>query len=539
MSRLFAAVTVIRSTLASFSFVTGGIALLTLVGSYMTFVFLPELGTTIRVLLAIAVFLLVLFVIGAYSEVRAGVVARQTRYGTNTGLMAAALIGIAIVVNVISANNHQRVDVTAGGQYTLARQTITVLKNLEQPVKVTGFFTADPFSQAVQEQAKNLLAEYRFQSDKVSSQFFDPEEKPGIARQYEVRQDGAMVFESDGQRKMIFGIGEQEFTGAILNVTGTEQLNVYFVVGHGERDINSGESRGYGFVRDGLVADNYQVRSINLASVDKMPDDVALLVLAGPEKPFLASEIQLIDQYLENGGKALILVDPNPLPEATDLLTKWGVVLKDGVVVDEMAFVTPDVTVPVAQGNQYFFGEITDNVAASFFPGAAGLARSIPEDDQDHVFVNALALTTLQSFLETDKESIGFDEAADEPGPFPLALIVRANKPIGRRPVTLPTGAGSNGASAPEPETTRLVVFADSDFATNEFFYSLGNSDLFLNSVNWLTAQEELISIRPKPPQFRRMVITQRAWNFILYSTVAFWPLAVLVAGAYAWWRRR
>lgn len=221
------------------------------------------------------------------------------------------------------------------------------------------------------------------------------------------------------------------------------------------------------------------------------------------------------------------------------MLARWGVVVKNGRVVDQAVFVQPDVTTPAVQGNQYIFSQITKDIAASFFPGAAGMDIAIPDDDKDHVFVSPLAITSFQSYLETNPDSVSFDEADDPLGPLPLVLTVEATKPIGQRPPRSSAQASATGSQEPEVKPTRMVVFADSDFASNEFFYSLGNSDLLLNSINWLTAQEELISIRPKPAEFRRLVIRQRDWNVILYSTVAFWPLIVLLGGVYAWWRRR
>ncbi len=531
-----------RSILGRYSLLLGVAAVAALGLAGLVSVLVPGLGKAVDGLIACAVVLFALYFFGAFAEVRAGVFARQTRYGANAIVMALAFLGILAIVNALAAQNHLRTDVTAGGHYTLSRQTIAVLKDLGQPVKVTGFFNKDPAAQAGQEEANNRLSEYRFQTGMVSFEFIDPDEKPGIARQYEIKDYGALVFEAGSRRKQVFGLSEQDFTGAILNVTGKEQQKIYFVEGHGERAIDASDNQSFSQVRDGLVADNYQVQSINLSTVQAMPPDISVLVVAGPKRPFLNAEIQLLDRYLDDGGKALILLEPNPPPELKRLLAKWGVEVKDGLVVDTQSYVTPDLTVPLARGAQYTLGQITKDLPASFFPGAAGLTANIPDDDRDHVAVTPLATTTAQSFLETDPQRIEFTPGADPTGPFLLGLTVEANKPVGQRPLrsAAPSpGQPSAASTQPQQNPTRLVVFADSDFATNNFFYSLGNSDLLLNSVNWLTAQESLISIRPKPPEFRRLDITRRTWDFILYSAAAIWPLAVLLTGGFVWWRRR
>ncbi len=533
-----------RNFLGLYSLVIGAVAVVATVVAILLLIFFPELQVPARGLVALALVLLLLFVAGAYSEVRTSVLSRQTRYGTNTGVMAFAFLAIAVLVNIVSAQNHHRADLTAGGQFTLSRHTQTVLKGLTSTVKVTGFFTRATEAQASRQSAENLLSEYRFQSDKIDFEFVDPEANPGRARQYEVRDDGAIVFEFEGRRRQIFGIGEQEFTGAILAVTGTERQKIYFITGHGEPDIDATEDRGFSFAREGLTTDNYEVRSLNLNTVDRVPSDAAVVVVSAPRTPFLAPELRLLNEYLDNGGKALLMADPSPSQETRQLLSRWGIQIKDGIVVDQSSFVQPDVTVPVTAVYDRQM-VIAKDLPATFFPGAAGLGVEIPEDDRDHVFVAPLAATSLQSFLETTRDRIEFTQGEDQRGPFPLALTVVAEKPIGQRPPRAPTGTALPGGVTPQirPEDlsnpTRLVVFADTDFATNQFFYSLGNSDLFLNSINWLTGSQELISIRTKPEASRRLVVTQRTWNFILYSSVALWPLALLVAGGVVWWRRR
>ena len=526
-----------RVFLAQYSLVMGALAIVSLVLASLIYVFLPEIDFSGQILLGFSTIFLLLFIIGAYSEVRAGVTSRQTRYGTNTGLMLAAFIGIMAMLNVVAAQNRIRWDMTAGGQYTLARQTITVLNELKEPIKVIGFFTANPALLGSRDQAQNLLTEYRVQSNLITYEFVDMEEKPGVARQYGVTQAGTVVFAQGDRRKLVLSVSEQDFTGAILNVTGTAQPVIYFIVGHGEHDLLSEENSGYSFVRDGLIADNYLVFPINLSSMTSIPDDAALLVIAGPKRAFLPPEIAMINEHLDDNGKLLFLADPGLPEEFAPMLARWGVAIQDGSLIDGASFVQPDMTTPAIQGNQYVPSVITREIAATFFPGAIGMTVDIPEDDNDHVFVTALAISTFQSYLEKTLGTLEFDVNVDEFGPFPLALSVEASKPIGQRPDS-PT-VTAEGAPDLGETYTRLLVFADSDFASNEFFYSLGNSDLFLNSVNWLTEQEQLISIRPKPAAFRRLVVTQRDWNVILYTTVGFWPMMVLLGGAFAWWRRR
>ena len=301
-----------RVFLAQYSLVMGALAIVSLLLASLIYVFLPEIDFSGQILLGFSTIFLLLFIIGAYSEVRAGVTSRQTRYGTNTGLMLAAFIGIMAMLNVVAAQNRIRWDMTAGGQYTLARQTITVLNELKDPIKVIGFFTANPALLGSRDQAQNLLTEYRVQSNLITYEFVDMEEKPGVARQYGVTQAGTMVFAQGDRRKLVLSVSEQDFTGAILNVTGTAQPVIYFIVGHGEHDLLSEENSGYSFVRDGLIADNYLVFPINLSSMTSIPDDAALLVIAGPKRAFLPPEIAMINEHLDGQREAALPSRPRP-----------------------------------------------------------------------------------------------------------------------------------------------------------------------------------------------------------------------------------
>lgn len=244
----------------------------------------------------------------------------------------------------------------------------------------------------------------------------------------------------------------------------------------------------------------------------------------------LDAAARALDTYLVNGGKALFLLDPNPRPEITALLQKWGVKVAPGQVVDPGATVQNLPNGVVIRRNQYLSGQITQSLDATVFPGTAGLTIDIPQNDTDHVVALPLGLTSPGAFATNDSNRTSFDANLDVRGPFALALTVQADRPVGQQP-------SRPGSQANLP--TRIGVFGDSDFAANRYFYSVSNSDLLINTVNWLTAQEELISIRPKPPAARRLVITGSQWTLIVAASVVFWPSLMLMAGAAVWWRRR
>ena len=144
-----------------------------------------------------------------------------------------------------------------------------------------------------------------------------------------------------------------------------------------------------------------------------------------------------------------------------------------------------------------------------------------------HIKFNAIGFTTPASWLETDPENPGFSEE-EFPGPFVISGLLEASGQIHE-----PTSLVADRVPA------KVVIFSDSDFATNKYFHSSDNSDLFLNSVNWLADDYELISIRPKLVPYRELVVNARERDFIKWSSWVFPPSLMLILGVIVWWRRR
>ncbi|MBI4308031.1 MAG: GldG family protein [Chloroflexi bacterium] len=516
---------------------------LSFVAALLTVLLLPDLRSYTLTLAALGLFLILLFVVVAFRSVKTAMLGRRGRYGSNAAIMAIAFAGIIVLANVIAVRNPYRMDVTASKQFSLAQQTLDVLRRLDQPVEAVGFF--DPSLSQIQGQAESLLKEYRYHSSRFTYRFVDPDAEPGVARQYEIRGQedyGSVVFATGIRRQKIpiSNITEQDFTGAILRVTGKELKKVRFLAGHDERDSDSFLETGVGEAKRGLQRDNYDVSTVNLTADPEAPKklaDTAALVIAGPRKDLLDQEKKPLEDYLRQGGKLLVLLDPDPPQSVVELLKKWAVDVQPGTVVDQLSFATPDVTAPAVQRAQYLFDRITGTLDTTFFPAATSFKSLIKEPKpSDTVRLSPIAVTSRQSWMAQDAKKPNFDlQRGDIQGPLVLAVAAEGSAPWGEK-----KEEATPASTAPSaPVRTRIVVIGDSDFATNNYFYSLGNSDLFLNSVSWLAEEETLISIRPKPAGIRLMILTQREFRYVLWSSIALLPIVIAVVGGIVWWRRR
>jgi ABC-type uncharacterized transport system involved in gliding motility auxiliary subunit len=319
---------------------------------------------------------------------------------------------------------------------------------------------------------------------------------------------------------------------------------VYFTQGHGEKDPTSSEVGGYMAASESLKRENYTVEKLVLAQQGSVPDTATMVVVAGPRVDFLPGEVEILEKYLAKAGKLLLELDapgPNesPLPNLTGLAKKWGIDVGTDLVVDQT-------------GMGQLFGGSAETPVAANYPShpitsrldvmtAFRVARSVTAvsgGNEGHTAQNIVE-TSPRSWAESDLKTLYSgkpptrdDAAGDKGGPISIAAAVSA--PVTEEKPATPEGEGA----APKPET-RVVVFGDSDFASNMLFTAGGNRDLFMNTIGWLSQQENLISIRPKEPSDRRLTMTAAQQSNVVWFSLLIVPLAIFGTGVYSWWRRR
>ncbi|HOG47748.1 MAG TPA: Gldg family protein [Anaerolineae bacterium] len=451
---------------------------------------------------------------------------RMARQGGNATVITLAVIGILILANFISARHSARLDVTAERQFSLSKQSLQVLAGLTEPVTITAFMTPNYYAQ---EQVRDLLKEYTLHCDKLSVEYIDPEQKLALARQYGISQDGTLIFQSGDRRQESLGYDEQAFTSALVKVTRTETKMVYFLTGHGERDPEGSDAAGYRQAAEALKHDNYDVKTLNLTASNAVPDDAATVIIAAPTAAPTAPEVTALNAYVDRGGSLLLLGDPSSDVALGDILSRWGLSLRQDIAVDPASSFFGDVATPLV--SHYPYHTITKDLTGmtSIFP----LARSIAQAAEmpAGVSVSPLVRTSSQSWGETDLENRQVQKDADKDTAGPLDLAVAA---------TLELPAPADGGEA---ANARLVVLGDSDLVSNDVLQSvqggLGNADLFLNAVSWLAEEESLISIRAAEPTLRTVLLTPTQVRLVMYTSILFLPGLVVAAGVWVWWRRR
>ena len=449
------------------------------------------------------------------------------------------VVGVFLALAYLSVRYPFRFDLTESRRFSLSPATVAMLQKLQRPVHVVFFH--DPLMRETVE-LYELIAR---QTPRVTVEFYDPVINPARARLLGVNFAGTAVLESEGRRLEVNSPSEVDIANGILRVSQAATQHVCFLDGHNEPDPFSleahdhmegtpGHSHGLGAryvlherhgmakARHALETLNYTVEKVLLLQRTNGLAGCALLVVAGPKVPLLPREVEAVRAYLAAGRNALFLLDPFVTTGLEPLLREYGVVVDDDIVIDEASHFWTDVSAPAV--SDYNRHQITRDLPVTFFPGARSLsptAQRVPG-----TAVIPLVNSSKNSWGQANRQRVGFVEGRDVRGPSTLMAIAL------RRPVA------ADGTPAEDGPRSRIAVVGDSDFATNSFFHIMGNGTLFVNTVSFLTAQDNLIGLPPRTADLPRVNLTNRQMKGTFVLSVVLVPALLAMVGTAVWWKQ-
>ncbi len=404
-----------------------------------------------------------------------------------------------------------------------------------------------------------MLSEFKRRSSvyDLDYEVLDPELNPNDAISLGVTQFPALAVQgTESLRTEVIEGGnpnvspdvfsEQDLVTAILIINQIRQKLVVFITGHSERDVTDITSpeniglAGLSLLRENYAIDNWTLQELQTVLNFGNPEDMpAAIVFANPTQDLLAIDKEALLQYTRSGGGILLSVEPNVIPETfKQYLSRFAVSVGDGEVVDVASFVAPNPTfVQVKSSNSQLPPHpITDDFEVLYLPGSTHFGwsidpQTIPLNENEIPIIQQaiLASSTISSWSELDSEKIEFDVNSEIPGPLPLSVIVDIK---GELPNRVYSYLDDNTSSS-------IVLIGDTDFFTNNYLESANNSDLFVNTINYLAKDFELISIRSKTDTNRQMFLTKNERYFIRWSGWLLMPAVIGLYGTWKWWRRR
>jgi ABC-type uncharacterized transport system involved in gliding motility auxiliary subunit len=451
--------------------------------------------------------------------------ARQTRYIGYATLYILVVVAIVVAANVLADRYNKSLDSTSNKRFSLSDQTAKIVKGLKQDATITYYDQSTRFHQA-----KDQLDPYANLSPKIHVEYVDPDKKPQLARDANIKNYGVAVVQIGANKQEAKSLTEEGITGAFIRDLKNTTRTVCFVAGSGEHQIDDSDRSGYSRFKDLLSKDEYVAKSINLLQKAEIPSDCTVLVVGGPSGDYVQPQVDAVQKYIEDGGRGLFLLDP-PLKMGrseiadndglTHLLGTWGVTLDKDLILDlnpigQVVGVGPQVALVTTYDAHPIVSEMKRS--ATGFP----LSRSLQVQNTSKTDVQKL-FSSSDTSLATEKlnsPSVDPSDPKNKKGPLTLA-------------------AAGTYKTGKENSQGRFVVVGSSDWVANSFLNFNGNRDLALNAVNWLSSDEDLISVRPKEQEDRNITMTRAQLNVVRITSQFLLPLLVIFAGVSVWWRRR
>lgn len=452
---------------------------------------------------------------------------RATRQISYTLTFGAAVLAGLVALNVLAVQFPKSVDLTKDNLYSLSDQTLTLLRELKTPTQVYVFVpgaNAGPI--------EDLLKQYDYASDALSYEIVDPQIELERVKKYDITGDQPiMVIESGDRFLKVQEMSENNITNTLVQLEGGRKKKLYYVTEHEELAADDMESAGgAGAFFAQLRNENYELLPLNIMRMVQVPEDADAVLLVGLKTGLLPEESAQITRYLKFGGRLFVATDPGMSNTLLQILAPMGIDTRDSIIVDQQIrmFAGPQL------GVQPLITDYGDHPITSKMEGLRTtyqMACHISSRPVEGVTVTELARSSESAWAESnlkmllEEGKVSLDDA-DTQGPVAVAVASEGY-------------ATPASTEAPLIGTARTVIFCDSDFLTNRWVAQLGNMDLAVNSLSWLTGKESSITIRPKERSMSNLVITEDEMTNIFFLTVLIMPELLLIAGLLVWWRRR
>ena len=406
-------------------------------------------------------------------------------------------------------------DLTAERSLSLTDETKAVVDALDGDVRVTAFLRRD---QPGRTEAAALLQRYRRLNRHIRWRVLDPDERPGEVRRLGIDPlFGGVAVEEAGDREVVPTATEADVTAALVRLERDVTAQLCVTEGHGELSIDDSAFTGLSRLAALWRDHGYTVRGVDLLAEPSGAalEDCDATVVAFPTSP-LGRATAALRVFLERAGRLLVLADPDAeLRDLDRLLDPYGLGLGGGIVLehDPAAAFEGDEAAPIV--SRYSSGNpVVRNLPPTFFPAVT----SVDVDD-----THAAEGLTVARLADTSPRSELQRPGTTTPGPITVAAAADRSRVTGGSSIL----------------RTRVLVVGDADFATNGLLDQAGNSRLLVQAADWLTLDENLVSVSTNLAAPRPLLLTDARRRYALALSVLVVPGLFATAGGLVWAVRR
>ncbi len=441
------------------------------------------------------------------------------------------LVTITGLLAWLSQRYSYEADWTANHRNTLSEASSKLLQRMPGPIHITAF-ARDSKLLPARRKIRELIARYQRQKPDIKLHFIDPNTDPDRVRSEGISVNGELIVEYHKRREHIKNLSEETLTNTLQRLLRSGEQKIVFITGHGERKPHGRANQDYNLFIKGLASKGIKASSLSLNDTPKIPADTSVLVIASPQVNYLPGEVKILLNYLKKGGNLLWLHDPGSVHGLGALAKSLGISFVPGTIVDPttqlLGISDPSFALVTHYGHHPV---VRDFTYMTIYPRAAGL-----EDfEKNNWKATALLQTVARSWSETSKlqGSIAFDKGSDTPGPLTIAFALTRPRPSAKKEAKdskkIASGAGNQ----------RVIVLGDGDFISNTYLGNQGNQDLGYNIINWLSHDDNFISIPSSTAPDTELVLEKRTWGLLGMVFLIVLPVMLLVTGIVIWLRRR
>jgi ABC-type uncharacterized transport system involved in gliding motility auxiliary subunit len=445
----------------------------------------------------------------------------RLQFRLQSGIFLLLFIALLTVLAWITNRYPYTIDMSSNQRNSLSQESALLVEGIEYPLQVTLFVSplneSKPLLEALFERYRQLQPNINFES-------LNPDLHPDLLRAHDIQYDGEVLLEFQGRSEKLTRISEANVSSAIQRLLRQGERWLVFLEGHGERHPYREANHDLSQLATQLANKGYTIESLNLAQNSSIPDNTDVLILASPKVPLLPGEVDILREYIDQGGNLLWLADPEQAIDGLDLLADHlAIEFLPGIIVDPnsqlMGLERIDFTLVV----EYPRHAITRNLESmALFPQAQPIDFHGNDEWRRQNFLRS----DIRSWNETGEllgEIYNGDNDDEISGPLNIGLTLARSQP------------NSDGEIAEQ----RVVIVGDADFLSNRYLGNGSNLEIGTNLINWLSHDDRLIAISPRPAPDTRLELSPYSQYAIAFTFLLGLPLGLVFCGVRIWLKRR